>query len=90
MLKYLLAAAMAIALIAGPVPQAFAQAPAPAKTDTKTDKTKKEPAKAAEKKLTPQQQKMKDCAAKWKDEKATKKVSGRAAYNKFMSGCLKG
>jgi mannitol-specific phosphotransferase system IIBC component len=43
----------------------------------------------AEKKLTAQQQKMKDCAAKWKDEKAQKKVKGRAEYNKFMSGCLK-
>jgi uncharacterized membrane protein len=42
------------------------------------------------KKLTTQQQKMKDCAGKWKTEKETKKVSGRAAYNKFMSGCLKG
>jgi hypothetical protein len=47
-------------------------------------------AEAAKKPLTPQQQKMKDCAAKWKDEKATKKVSGRKAYNEFMSTCLKG
>jgi hypothetical protein len=48
------------------------------------------PSIAEEKKLTPQQMKMKDCAAKWKTEKETKKVSGRAAHNKFMSGCLKG
>ena len=40
--------------------------------------------------MTPQQQKMKDCAAKWKDEKAAKKVSGRKAYNEFMKVCLKG
>ena len=40
--------------------------------------------------LTPQQQKMKDCSAKWKDEKAAKKVSGRKAHNEFMSSCLKG
>jgi hypothetical protein len=100
MLKYLLAAVTAAALIAAPVTQTLAQATAPAKTDTtktetaKTKKTKakKEPAATeakTEKKLTPQQQKMKDCAVKWKEEKATKKVSGRAAYNKFMSGCLK-
>ena len=44
----------------------------------------------AEKKLTPQQQKMKDCSAKWGDEKKAKKVSGKAAHNKFMSTCLKG
>ena len=80
MLKIVLAAAMATALIAAPVASAYAQAAAPAaKTEKKAAKT-----------LTPQQQKMKDCAGKWKEEKATKKVSGRTAYNKFMSGCLKG
>jgi Ni/Co efflux regulator RcnB len=42
-----------------------------------------------EKKLTAQQQKMKDCAAKWKDEKGKTNVKGREAYGKFMSGCLK-
>lgn len=47
------------------------------------------PAAAQDKKLSPQQQKMKTCAAQWKDEKAAKKVSGRAEYNKFMSACLK-
>jgi Ni/Co efflux regulator RcnB len=40
--------------------------------------------------VTPQQQKMKDCAAKWKDEKAKTDAKGREAYSKFMSGCLKG
>jgi len=83
MFKHLLAAAMATALIAAPL--ALAPALAQAKTE-KSDKTEKKAAK----KLTPQQQKMKDCAGKWKEEKAAKKVSGRAAYNKFMSGCLKG
>ena len=43
-----------------------------------------------EKKTSAQQQKMKDCAAKWKVEKAEKKVSGKGEYKKFMSGCLKG
>ena len=45
---------------------------------------------AKKKELTPQQQKMKDCSAKWKDEKAAKKVSGKKAHNEFMSSCLKG
>jgi hypothetical protein len=44
---------------------------------------------AQEKKTTPQQQKMKDCAGKWKDEKAKTGAKGRAAYRTFMSGCLK-
>ena len=40
--------------------------------------------------MTPQRQKMKDCAVKWKAEKAEKHVSGKAAYRDFMKGCLKG
>jgi hypothetical protein len=47
-------------------------------------------AAAAKKEMTPQQQKMKDCAAKWGEEKKTKNVSGRKAHNEFMSTCLKG
>ena len=39
--------------------------------------------------MSPQQQKMQDCAAKWKEEKANSSAKGRAAYNKFMSACLK-
>ncbi|HVY58233.1 MAG TPA: PsiF family protein [Xanthobacteraceae bacterium] len=42
-----------------------------------------------EKKVTAQQQKMKDCAVKWKDEKAKTGVKGREAYRKFLSTCLK-
>jgi hypothetical protein len=81
MLKRLLVAATAVALITTPVASAYAQA-------TATEKAKTE--KKAAKPLTPQQQKMKDCAGKWNEEKVAKKVSGRAAYNKFMGGCLKG
>ena len=54
----------------------------PKKADTKKTKAKKE--------LTPQQQKMKDCSAKWGEEKKAKKVSGKKAHNEFMSNCLKG
>ena len=49
------------------------------------DITKSKP----EKKLTAQQQKMKDCGAKWQDEKKAKNVKGREAYRKFLSTCLK-
>jgi len=45
---------------------------------------------AKKKELTPQQQKMKDCSAKWGDYKKEKKVSGKTEHNKFMSTCLKG
>ena len=61
------------------------------KEQAQEPKAAKEPAEKKEKKaLSPQQQKMKDCAGKWGEEKKTKKVSGRKAYNEFMSGCLKG
>jgi hypothetical protein len=39
--------------------------------------------------MTPQQQKMKDCAGKWRDEKTKAGVTGRTAYRKFMGECLK-
>ena len=41
------------------------------------------------KKLSAQQQKMKDCAPKWAAHKKEKNVKGRAEYRKFMSTCLK-
>ena len=43
----------------------------------------------AKRPLTAQQLKMKDCGAKWQDEKKTKGVKGREAWNKFRSECLK-
>jgi hypothetical protein len=52
-----------------------------------------EPAAAQDKPakpLTAQQQKMKDCAGKWKEEKAKTHVSGREAYRTFMGSCMKG
>jgi hypothetical protein len=75
---------MATALLAAPLAPAFTQAAAE-KTDTKATKTAK-----AKKELTPQQQKMKDCAAKWADYKKEKNVKGRAEYRKLMSTCPKG
>ena len=75
------AAFAAATFVTVPVYRAHAEMAAPA--------TKKEAPKAAKKELTPQQQKMKDCAAKWQDEKKAKNVSGRKAYNEFMSKCLK-
>ena len=71
--RSMFAAAVAICLAAAP-------------TLTSAATAKKEEAK---KELTPQQQKMKDCAAKWGEEKKTKNVSGRKAHNEFMSTCLK-
>jgi hypothetical protein len=71
MLKYLIAAALATALIASPLTEALAQATAPAQTEKATA-----PAKKADKPLTPQQQKMQDCAAKWKEKRLPRKLAG--------------
>jgi hypothetical protein len=91
MFKHLLAAVIATTLFAAPAIPAFAQAAAE-KTDTKktTKAPKAEKTAAAKKELTPQQQKMKDCAPKWAAYKKEKNVKGRAEHNKFMSTCLKG
>lgn len=81
MLKLAAAAGLLVTLAGPPAVSAPAK-----KEEAKKEETKK----ASKKELTPQQKKMKDCAAKWGQEKKAKKVSGRKAYNEFMSGCLKG
>jgi hypothetical protein len=64
-------------------------APAPVLAEmAKEETTKKKESKKKE--LSPQQQKMKSCAADWGREKKEKKVSGKKAHNEFMSKCLKG
>ncbi|MFD2180951.1 PsiF family protein [Rhodoplanes azumiensis] len=84
-----------LALAALPV---AAQDAKPTTEKPTTDKPADTPAAAkttadkptAAKKTSAQQQRMKDCAGKWKEEKAAKNVKGREAYRTFMSGCLKG
>ena len=92
----LLNTALAAALVVSAPAALLAQTTTPAKTE-KSDKTmSKSDAKSttgdkmkAAKPLTAQQQKMKDCGAKWQEEKKTKGVSGKAAYQKFLGTCLK-
>jgi hypothetical protein len=78
MLKTILAVALALAPAAPLVPAAFA---AP-------DLHLAQAAPKA-KPLTPQRQKMRDCAAKWGEEKSKSGIRGRIAYRKFMSQCLR-
>ncbi|MBI3435426.1 MAG: hypothetical protein HY056_10175 [Proteobacteria bacterium] len=91
----LVATALAFCLLVASTPppaiaqQGAAAAQPAADADKPAVKRKRGAAKSTDKKLTPQQQKMKDCAGKWREEKKLKDVKGRAAYNKFMSGCLK-
>ena len=87
MLKAIVTCAFDFGLLAMALPASPAKsqtgAAAPAASQTPAAPT------AAPKALTPQRQKMKDCAVKWKEEKASTGARGRAAYNKFMRGCLK-
>ena len=81
MLKHLFAAAVACALVTAPAVPSLAQ--------TATEKTETKAAKKPSKKQSAQQQKMKDCAAKWDDYKKEKNVKGRTEHRKFMGECLK-
>ena len=97
MIKHALAVVISAALVTAiPLGIASAQtAPAtqtaPAKPVAKPDaKAAAKPDAKPKKELTAQQQKMKDCSAKWQDEKKTKNVKGREAHRKFLSTCLKG
>jgi hypothetical protein len=81
MFKHMLATVFATALIVAPMTPTMAQ--------TSTEKSAKTETKAA-KKLTPQQQKMKDCGAKWQEYKKAHKVKGKVEYQKFLKTCLKG
>ena len=83
--RILLGALAAAFLSAVTIEPTVVHAAAAKKEETKKDETKK----AAKKELSPQQQKMKDCSAKWGEEKKAKKVSGKKAHDEFMSTCLK-
>ena len=52
-------------------------------TDTAQAETK------AKRPLTAQQLKMKECGAKWQEEKKAKGVKGLEAWNRFRSDCMK-
>jgi hypothetical protein len=87
----LLSGLLATAVIATPY-AAFAQdAPkAEMKVAAKADNTDDAKAEAkAKRPLTAQQLKLKDCGAKWQEEKKAKGVKGLEAWNKFRSDCMK-
>ena len=42
------------------------------------------------KSLAAKRQKLRDCGAKWQDEKKAKGLTGKAAYLKFLSACING
>ncbi len=91
----LLSGLLATAVSAAPY-SAFAhggsktEAKAEIKVAAKPDATDDAKAEAkAKRPLTAQQQKLKDCGAKWQEEKKSKGVKGLEAWNKFRSDCMK-
>jgi hypothetical protein len=55
-----------------------------AKPDAATEKA------GGAKSLAAKRQKLRDCGAKWQDEKKAKGLTGKAAYLKFLSACING
>ena len=86
----LLSGLLATAVIAAPF-AAFAQdAKAEIKVAAKADTVDDAKSEAkAKRPLTAQQQKLKDCGAKWQEKKKTDGVKGLEAWNKFRSDCMK-
>jgi hypothetical protein len=80
---------LALALLGVALGLALPASPANSQTGGAAPATSTPAPAATAKALTPQRQRMKDCGAKWKEEKASTGVKGRAAYNKFMRQCLK-
>ena len=95
--RFLVCSALAISLaLTAPVSlraQSAAQQPAP-----KTEKAAKPEVRidpAAEKAGSPRstaakRQRLRDCSTKWQDEKKAKGLTGKTAYLKFLTACLKG
>jgi len=68
------------------------------KIENKIDKATRpevRPEGAIQSKTTPakspaaKRQRLRDCSVRWQDEKKAKGLTGRAAYLKFLSACLK-
>ena len=84
----LLSGLLATAVIAVPY-AALAQDAAKAETRSAAAKADSADEAKAKRPLTAQQLKMKDCGAKWQDEKKVKGVKGRDAWMAFRSECMK-
>jgi hypothetical protein len=84
----LLSGLLATAAIAVPY-TALAQDAPKAEASTAAAKSENADETKAKRPLTAQQLKMKDCGAKWQDEKKAKGVKGLEAWTKFRSECMK-
>ena len=86
----LLSGLLATSLIAAPYAALAQDAPkADSNVAAASEATGKPAEPKADRPLTAQQLKLKECGARWQEEKKTKGVKGRDAWNKFRSDCLK-
>ena len=91
-LGLLVSGLLATAVIAPVVPSALAQDAPKADTRVAAKSDGADDAKVdvkAKRPLTAQQLKLKECGAKWQEEKKAKGVKGREAWDKFRGDCLK-
>ena len=89
-------ATMAILLVVATSAVLHAQSAAPppaqmsaklAKPDTRTESASEKTGGA--KSVAVKRQKLHDCGIKWQEEKKAKGLTGKAAYLKFLSACMK-
>jgi len=89
-------ATLAILLVVATSAVLHAQSPAPppaqkseklAKPDTRTESASEKTGGA--KSVAAKRQKLRDCGIKWQEEKKAKGLTGKAAYLKFLSACMK-
>ena len=69
------------------VPASVQKSDKMAKPETRTDSSPEKTGGA--KSVAAKRQKLRDCGIKWQDEKKAKGLTGKAAYLKFLSACLK-
>lgn len=84
-------ATMAILLVVATSAMLHAQSPAPAQKSEKMAKPDSRTDAASEKtkSVAAKRQKLRECGIKWQEEKKAKGLTGKAAYLKFLSACMK-
>jgi hypothetical protein len=86
------AISLALAMPATLRAQSTAAAPVQKSDKTAKPETRIEPSPdktGGAKSVAAKRQKLRDCGTKWQDEKKVKDLTGKAAYLKFLSACLK-
>ncbi len=92
--RFLVSAALAISLALAAPAALQAQSSPPQQPVQKSEKAVRSDAPveriSGAKSLAAKRQKLRDCGAKWQDEKKARGLTGRTAYLKFLTACLKG